>query len=190
MAINLGKIDFKSKEVQNKLGAVGIGAIAIFAFFKWVYGPMGPRIKELETQIEDKEKLYAATVEKANKLPQLEAEYEALKAVLSDMEKKLPKEIGKPQLLNLVTDIGRKYSIDITNFNPKRETKDKYYTVYPTDMNIKTSYHRLGYFLTEMGQQERVLTFKDLSITAQIDEKKKVNLITQLTLCAYTYNEQ
>ncbi len=185
----LGKIDFKSKEVQNILGGIGLGIIIIIAFFKYVYAPMGLKIKDLEKQVEEKVEVLRKAEEEAKRLPELEVEFKALKVELAHVEKKLPRENDIPGLLKTATRVGRRYSIDITNFSPRKESKKAYYTLLPMEISINTTYHRLGFFMTKMAQQERVLGFKNLRITSTIDENSRVNIMASFMLCAYVYND-
>lgn len=187
--IDFSKIDFKDKNVQNLIGGIMLGIAAIWAFFHWAYGPMGVKIIDLEKKIQKKETKLEETRKKAEKLPELKKEYEALKGELADVEKKLPKKSDIPEILKIVTRIGREYSIDITNFKPRKSTREKYYTTYPMAMGINTTYHRLGLFMTKMGQQERVMGFKDLNISSSMDEDYNVSMTVGFTLCAYTFNE-
>ena len=186
---DLNKIDLKDKNIQNTMALIGIILIAVFFANKMFYVPMGKNIKNLHDKIGQKEKLLQETQLKADKLPELEAEYELLKGELLNVEKKLPKTNDIPELLDITTNIGRKYLIDITNFNPRNEKIEKYYIMHPVEMTITTSYHRLGAFMATMGQQERVMGFKDLSATVGTDSDGKPVIIASFMLCAYTYNE-
>ena len=187
--LNLNKIDLKDKNIQNTIALIGIVLIAVFFANKLFYVPMGKNIKSLHEKIAEKEKLLQETQKKADKLPELEAEYELLKGELLNVEKKLPKTNDIPELLDITTNIGRKYLIDITNFSPRNEKIEKYYIMHPVEMTITTSYHRLGAFMATMGQQERVMGFKDLSAAVGTDSDGKPVIIASFMLCAYTYNE-
>ena len=177
---------------QQKIMLGILGAIVFFMFYKYAYGPLDLKLKKVKNELVAKRAKLAVARERANRLSELKTDYELLKVEVEKAEKKLPREKEIPRLLREITDAGRKFKIDIPNFQPRTEEQEKYYLSHPFAMTIVTNYHDLAYFMAEIGQYERILHVRNLSLTpmAQKEGEKLRSISADFQLYTYTFKEK
>lgn len=177
------------KKQQNMI-AIGILAVAvIFVFYKFIYTPMDIKARKLQNEITQKREKLMQTQQKAMKLDKLEAEFALLKDELAEVGKRLPRETRIPELVRLISSVGQKHGINISNLSPLNAEKKQYYSIYPFETSIVTKYHNLGFFLADMVQQERIITVKNLELAVKSDANKGIGVTARFILCAYSYIE-
>jgi len=177
---------------QQKVLLAILGVLAFFMFYKYAYGPLGLRLKTVRNELTTKTAKLTVARERAGRLDELKADYDALKVKVERAEKKLPREKEIPRLLRDITSAGRKFKIDISNFQPQAEQAQQYYISHPFLMILETKYHNLAYFLAEIGQYERIFHVKNLGLTPILDnEGEKLKGITaDFQLYTYTFKEK
>ena len=179
-----------TKQQKVMLGILGV--LVFFMFYKYAYGPLGLKAKKIKNELVTKEAKLTVARERAARLDELKADYEALKVKVQIAEKKLPREKEIPRLLREITGAGRKFKIDISDFQPRTEEPQNYYISHPFAISMETKYHSLGYFLAEIGQYERIFHVKNLSLTPILEkEGEKLKGITaDFQLYTYTFKEK
>lgn len=168
-----------------------LGVLVFFMFHKYTYRPLEVKLKKVKNEVVTKQARLKVAREKADRLDQLKADYELLRIRVEEAEKRLPREKEIPRLLREITNAGRDFKIDISNLQPQAEEPQQYYILHPFGMTLDTNYHSLAYFLTEIGQLERIFHVRNLSLKAILeDEGKKLKSISaNLQLCTYTFKE-
>ncbi|MFB0527166.1 MAG: type 4a pilus biogenesis protein PilO [bacterium] len=179
-----------TKQQKIMLGILVV--IVFFMFYKYAYGPLEIKLKKVKNELVAKREKLAVTRERAGRLDQLKTDYELLKVKVEEAEKKLPREKEIPRLLREITDAGRKFKIDIPNFQPRTEEQQKYYISHPFAMTIQTKYHDLAYFLAEIGQYERILHVRNLRLApmARKEGEKLRGISADFQLYTYTFKEE
>ena len=168
-----------------------LGVIVFFMLYKYGYGPLELKLKKVKNELVTKQAKLTVARARANRLDQLKTDYELLKVKVAEAEKKLPREKEIPRLLREITDAGRKFKIDISNFRPRAEEHQEYYISHPFLMTLETNYHNLAYFLAEIGQYERIFHIKNLSVTPILENEEKLKGVsTNFQLYTYTFKEK
>ena len=172
---------------QQKLMLGLFGVLIFFMFYKYAYSPLELKLKKVRNEVVAKRAKLVVAREKAHRLDELTTDYELLKVKVEEAEKKLPRQKEIPRLLREITNAGREFKIDISNFQPQAEEPQQYYISHPFGLTLETNYHNLAYFLTEIGQFERIFHVRNLNLKAifenQGEKLKGVSASFQL----YTY---
>ena len=126
-----------------------------------------------------------AKMQKA-KYKNLEAKLESLRAEKEEAQKKLPRDRKFPDLLRTVTDLAKKYRVNIQAINPTRSSKEEYFVKAYYTLSVTCDYHSLGRFMTALGLEERILAMENLTLTGTPAAGTSVN--ATFTLVAYQYN--
>ncbi|NIM03829.1 type 4a pilus biogenesis protein PilO, partial [bacterium] len=100
-----------TKQQKILLGILGV--LVFFMFYKYLYGPLGLKLKKAKEELVTKEAKLTIARARANRLDQLMSDYELLRVKVAEAEKRLPREKEIPRLLRDVTGAGRKFKIDI-----------------------------------------------------------------------------
>ncbi|MDH5173626.1 MAG: type 4a pilus biogenesis protein PilO [Elusimicrobiota bacterium] len=178
-----------TKQQKVLLGIMGV--LVFFMFYKYVYGPLGIKLKKVKDELVTKQARLTIARARANRLDQLKTDYELLKIKVAEAEKKLPREKEIPRLLRDITSAGRKFKIDIADFRPRKEEQQEYYVSHPFLITLDTSYHNLAYFLAEIGQYERIFHIKNLGLTPILEKENKLKgVAADFQLYTYTFKEK
>ena len=178
-----------TKQQKILLGILGV--LVFFMFYKYVYGPLGLKLKRVKDELVTKEAKLTVARARANRLDQLKTDYELLKDKVAEAEKKLPREKEIPRLLRDITGAGRKFKIDIADFRPRAEEQQEYCVSHPFLITLDTGYHNLAYFLAEIGQYERIFHIKNLSVTPILEDGEKLKGVSaDFQLYTYTFREK
>jgi len=182
-----------TKQQKVMLGILGV--LVFFMFYKYVYGPLGLKLKKVKNELVTKQAKLTVARERTNRLDELKTDYELLRVKVEKAEKKLPREREIPRLLREITNAGRKFKIDISNFRPRAEKPQQYYISHPFGMSLKTDYHNLAYFLAEIGQYERIFHVRNLSLTPIMEKEEKEGerlkgISADFQLYTYTFKEK
>jgi len=177
---------------QQKVLSGILGFLVFFMFYKYVYSPLGLKLKRVKNELVTNRAKLAVAREKAGRLDELKGDYEALKVKVEKAEEKLPREKEIPRLLREITNAGGKFKIDISNFQPRPEEPQKYYISHPFLISVESNYHNLAYFLTEIGQYERIFHVRNLGITPVLEKEgeKLKGISTDFQLYTYTFKEK
>jgi len=178
-----------TKQQKVMLGILGL--LVFFMFYKYAYGPLDLKLKKVKKELVAKRAKLEVARERANRLDQLKTDYELLKAKVEEAEKRLPREKEIPRVLREITDSGRKFKVDISDFHPRAEELKQYYISHPFRMTLETNYHNLAYFLAEIGQYQRIFHVRNLSLTPIVEkeEEKLKGVLADFQLYTYTFKE-
>jgi type IV pilus assembly protein PilO len=179
-----------TKQQKVMLGILGV--LVFLMFYKYIYGPLDSNLKKINNELKAKQAKLVVARERANRLDELKTDYELLKVKVEEAEKKLPREKEIPRLLRDITNAGRKFKVDISDFQPRADEPQQYYISYPFRVTLETNYHNLAHFLAEIGQYERIFHIRNLNLTPIVEnEGEKLKGITaDFQLYTYTFKEK
>jgi type IV pilus assembly protein PilO len=178
-----------TKNIQNNLVILVILAAGLsFVYFKYVLTPLNAKYQKNLENLQSVEAKLADTKRKAMELPKLQLNMKNLENEVADLEQLLPREKEVPGLLRIVTKTAQKYQLKISNITPGAVSSQPNYNEIPFQMTIQGTYHALGYFLNEIGQEARILSVKNINYTGTPPSKENSNTISvNCTLIAYTF---
>ncbi len=176
----------KQQQQQIFLGLIVAGG-AIYAYVNFCIKPTEEKRAKIEAELNDVLDKVEVMRRTANRLPALQKDYESLKLEVGKAEKKLPKEKNVEEILRIVTDESIKHRISVGSFSPGTEAQKNYFVEIPFGLNIKGNLHSLGKFLTILGQQERILSARNLNISYSLDTQKGHTIAGTFTLVGFMF---
>ena len=153
-----------------------------------MFKPINTKIKKARVELAQKEQKLIVTKNKAQNLERLKRAYEFVVKRVKQAERKLPKDKEIPQLIRDITNVGKKYNIEINNLTPQPMRSKAYYQEYPFGISVSTRYNQLAFFISDIGQFERIFKIENLNLTSRPpstpEEAPGVN--ATFTIVAYT----
>jgi type IV pilus assembly protein PilO len=150
---------------KNTIIAGGVFFVAIcIIFYSALYGPLVKKIGEQEKVLSEKQAKLEETKTIASQLESLEMQNRILEEELKESSKRLPQEKEIPDLLRKITNLGNKNHVDFIYFNPQTVVPRDFYKEVPIRVSVRSTYHNLGIFLSELGQLERIVNTSDIQI--------------------------
>lgn len=174
----MGKVDFRDTNVQVA-GLVIFMALAIgYVFFLTPLVPFGykPRAQSIATLSDEYERISADLMkakQTASRLPQVQAEFEAMNIRWEEAKVLLPTEKEMAELLTQVTISGQRAGVDFLLFEPKPPTPKDIYVEHPVDVQIQGGYHDVGMFLSRIANLSRIVNVNSISMKNVADPKDK-----------------
>ena len=177
------KLPQLTKEQIQILVAVVICCAALgFVYWKYFWSPISVRIKTTNEKLEKVEKDIAKAEIQERRLPKLKKEVEQLRIQKEAAKHRLPKGKDISGFIDILTDLGRKYNIEIHSISPRGAKSKTYYAEVSYALSLTGDYHAIGRFITALGTAERIFSTRDLTISGGgKDGRSKATL----TLIAY-----
>lgn len=172
------------EQIQILVAAVICCAALGFVYWKYFWSPISERIITANEKLESINKDIRKAEVQERRLPKLKAEVKQLEIQKEAAKRRLPKDKDISGFINILTDLGRKYNIEMHSISPRGTKSQKYYAETSYGLSLTGSYHSIGRFITALGTLERIFSTKDLSISgAATDGRSRATL----TLIAYQY---
>lgn len=187
MAEKLKLPELTKEQTQLLVAALFCAGALGFVYWKYFWAPVSARITAAGAKLESVEKDITAAEAQEKRLDKLKIEVSSLKQQKEAAERRLPKGKNVPDLIYTLTDMGRKYNVEIHSISPMGRTARQYFAEVSYGITLTGSYHSLGKFLTALGTSERIFSAQNLSITAAPGAGGDTISAT-FTLIAYQYN--
>jgi type IV pilus assembly protein PilO len=144
----------------------------------------------LTADIEKQTRDIQLSEQQAQKLNMLMVENEIKKKELVKLEAQLPAEKEVSELLKQVSDLGIKAGLDVVLWRPGARTIHSSKDVYeiPVSVEMRGSYHSLGYFFSKITELPRVVTLNNITFkkSGKGTSKSPVNLSAVFTAKTYS----
>jgi len=129
--------------------------------------PKHKEITALEIKIAAQENEIAKNQAKAAKLPQLKLENEKLIKRLEDLKQQLPEEKEITSLLKQVSDLCIRAGLKVYLWKPGAKKTHSSGIVYeiPVNVELRGSYHSLGFFFSSLTKLNRIVNINDFKLT-------------------------
>ncbi len=162
------------------------------------------QLARLETVTNEEQKLRQEFVEKQRVAANLEAfraQLTQMEADLAVMLRQLPTGTEMPDLLEDVSNTGKKHGLDFELFKPEAEQPRDFYAAKPITIKARATYHQFGTFVSGVAALSRIVTLENVTLTALDGKgdkgttsggaKGKADLVDiQATLQTYRYMEE
>lgn len=175
--------------------AVIVMAVVIGAGY---YFFISDQLLELETVTNEEQKLRQEFVEKQRVAANLEAfraQLAQMEADLGIMLRQLPTGTEMPDLLDDVSNTGKKNGLEFELFKPEAEQPRDFYAAKPITIKAKATYHQFGAFVSGVAALSRIVTLENVTLTTaggaksgQKGNAEPVNI--QATLQTYRYMDE
>lgn len=175
------------KEQQKYIFAGFIVVGFVFIYFNFFLGPVNRGIKQKRQKIAELTTQLQNLKREAKQLDQLKTKVAVLEYEYKELQALLPKEKDLPDLIRRLTTISQQFGIKIRNIQlrPIVTTISPEYDEIPIGLSFTGTFHTLLEFLTEIGQEKRLMRAIDLQLSAQISPDKSTTVGGNFTLIAY-----
>ena len=179
-------IQLNKEQMGQAAAAALFSVLFIYVYLVYFWLPLGKTITEKTRKVAEIESdIINAKAQKA-KYKNLEAKLTELQLEKDAAQKKLPRERKLPDLIRTITELSKKYKVNVTSISPAGNSQVEYFLKVSYTISVNGNYHDLGRFLTAIGIEERILTPENLSMRATANPVASVD--ASFTLVAYQYN--
>jgi len=175
----------KEQQIYILIGALVV--VFVFFYFNFLLGPVNRSIKMKKERIKELTNTIIEAKKEIGQLEQLKAKNAILEAELKELQLLLPKQKDLPDLLRKINAVAQHHGIKITSLQPRpivTNTSQEYDEI-PFGLQITGTFHNLGNFLAEIGQEKRLFAVRDLQLNQQLSSDKSTTVNGSLTLIAY-----
>lgn len=181
----------KNRNLTILVACLILVAVIVGAYYKFMYDPLRASVAQDKKVTEELNQKLSVARARAGQLNRIQTEMAGLQVDVAQLEKQLPKNRELPSLLRVVTHRAEAYGVQMSNLNPGKAVPKGLYDEIPFSVNLTSSFHSLGHFLTAMGKGERLFAARNLALTTggggKTDPTKTVNATFQLI--AFKYHE-
>jgi type IV pilus assembly protein PilO len=174
--------------MRNKIiAAVVIVGVVCLIFFTIIYPPRRRELSKLRSEYAELDKNLGIARTNLRDFERLQTEYNSLITTWARTKLLLPEEKDIPNLLEDIARVGRRCGVEIMRFKPQTPVSQEFCTEIPISFSVCGGYHRLGRFLSEIGNLPRLLKVKKLHISSYKKEgSANVTLQASFIVSAYT----
>ncbi len=169
------------------IATVVIVGVVCLVFFTIIYPPRQKEFSSLVSEYKRLEKRLNVAIESLKDFKRLQREYDSLITTRARIEIFLPEEKDVPNLLEDIARVGTQCGVEIMRFKPQTPVSQGFCTEIPISFNVRSGYHQLGRFLSDIGNFPRLLKVKKLHVSSHKKEGlEDVTLQASFVVSAYT----
>lgn len=136
----------------------GVGIILgiIFFFYIGIYNPQVKLIKKIKKEIAEENLNISQMKTSLKEYKELKEECEAISAKLASLEDRL---IGEEEIFSFFRELGlraKTYGIEYVKIVPQEIISGEYYDQIPVRIQLYSTYHTLGMFLSDIARKQRM----------------------------------
>ncbi len=127
------------------------------------------QLEELDRVAREEQQLRQEFIEKQRVAANLEAFRAQLKQMEADLEvmlRQLPTGTEMPELLENVSDTGKKNGLEFELFKPESEQPRDFYAAKPITIKARGTYHQFGAFVSGVAALPRIVTLENATLTS------------------------
>ncbi len=204
--INLNDIDLREAGDWPWVGKIVLVVLVIAAVLgAGYYFFTSDRLEELDRVTREEQQLRQEFIEKqrvAANLESFRAQLKQMEAELEVMLRQLPTGTEMPDLLEDVSNTGKRNGLDFELFKPEAEQPRDFYAAKPITIKAQGTYHQFGAFVSGVAALSRIVTLENATLasaSASASDKaakggKKAgdteSLSIQATLQTYRYMDE
>ncbi len=177
MAIDTQEINNLLSDPANvslpiKIGAVVIVfSLALFIGYKLVIVDQLAALKTVQSQEQDKRRVYEKKQARANQLPAFKAQLEEMQISFGALKDQLPSDTEIPGLILDISEKGLSNGLEIELFKPENEVHKEFFAEKPIKIEAKGTYAELAGFVSDLSALPRIVTINNIQLK-QAEEKK------------------
>ncbi|MCB1824997.1 MAG: type 4a pilus biogenesis protein PilO [Candidatus Competibacteraceae bacterium] len=200
--INLNDIDLREAGDWPWVGKIVLVVLVIAAVLgAGYYFFTSDRLEELDRVTREEQELRKEFIEKQRVAANLElfrAQLKQMEAELEVMLRQLPTGTEMPDLLEDVSNTGKKNGLDFELFKPETEQPRDFYAAKPITIKAQGTYHQFGAFVSGVAALSRIVTLENATLTSTSGKTAKggkkasdaESLDIQATLQTYRYMDE
>src|SRR5574341_679985 len=166
------------------LGVMGLAIIGAAAYFL-LLSPLEAKVAQLRTQEASLQRELVQNRAIVAELARFRREVLELEARINLLKDRLPTDREIPTLYRALSDAGIQAGLGVALFQPREAQIKDYYAEIPILINAEGSYHKIGEFFERVAKLDRVVTVRDMKLSAGARLGNPVR--ADLTLMTYQY---
>jgi type IV pilus assembly protein PilO len=165
---DLNNLDFNNAGGWPPLAkaiAVIIVIAAVAGFGYWI--DTSSQLDSLESVRATERQLRQEFVEKQRVITNIDAyraSIETMRTNLDTLLRQLPTRTEMPDLLEDISNTGRKNGLNFELFKPEAEQPREFYAAKPISIKARASYHQFGSFISNIAALSRIVTLESASL--------------------------
>ncbi|MCA1629058.1 MAG: type 4a pilus biogenesis protein PilO [Acidobacteria bacterium] len=170
--------------VQFALSA--LVALLLYAPFWWlVTSPIREETKNTQAQVDNLRGENARAQAAAQRLNEFKASFARAQSDYADLKALLPEQRELTNVLQGIQDRARG-RLMVTRFTPKDDVQQDYFSGKPVEVEVSSSYNKLGAFFAQMAAYQRIVSITDFKLTRMKEQAGgDKTLDAQFLLTAY-----
>lgn len=188
---NAGNLPLPVKSVL--LSIIFILIVAVGYYFIWM-----PALESLDSEKQKEQSLRQVFLEKKGQAINLvvyRQQMIEIEKTFGALLKQLPDKSQVDALLTDINQAGLERGLEFELFKPEAEIMSEFYAEMPIAIRVIGKYHDLGAFATSVSKLSRIVTLKDIAISAVAKENKNAGtaispddtLVMEATARTYRY---
>jgi|APFre7841882630_1041343.scaffolds.fasta_scaffold16161_4 type IV pilus assembly protein PilO len=126
------------------------------------------------------------------------AQIEEMKQMLATMLRQLPTRTEMPDLLEDVSNTGKRNGLNFELFKPENEQAREFYAAKPISIRARATYHQFAAFVSNIAALSRIVTVENTNLTTEqkkgergtSQDKEQKPLLIEATLQTYRYLDE
>lgn len=178
--------------LRGRIGiGIGISLGIILFFYIGGYNPQAKLIKKIRKEIA-KENLNISQMKTSLKeYKELKEECEAMSARLASLESRL---IGEEEIFSFFRELGlraKTYGIEYIEIVPEKVISGEYYDQIPVRIQLYSTYHTLGMFLSDIAKRQKMsyITVQNIEMKG-IRKKEEKNYTVETNFLISIYSKK
>ena len=181
--IDLSKIDYKSPTFIKIVSTVFLFLLILYLWNKMSYKPNSEIIRQKQEQLEKLHRDIQRAKNAQKNLEKLEAELKRLFTQYKLVEELLPKKRDLTDFIKKIDLVAKQADAKLIKLEQKPSQQAGYYYEDPYDVQIKTTFHGLGKFLSLVANLPFTALVKNVKISKTNDKKYSINV--SMTIVAH-----
>ena len=195
--INLSDFDLREAGDWPWAGKAVLVVLIIAAMLgAGYYFIINDQLNALDEATRKEQGLRQEFIEKWSVVANLEAFRQQLKLMEKDLEallRQLPTGTEMPNLLDDVSNTGKKNGLEFELFKPESEQPKDFYAAKPITIKARGTYHQFGAFVSDVAALSRIVTLENATLVNPASKTGKaanVPLSIDATLQTYRYMDE
>lgn len=180
MAFNLS-----NPKNQKKVAAVLFGIIFLYLAYTFLIAPQSSQIASLKNEKSGLQKEINTLIRKKKQIPELKEELERKSNQINIIKEYLP---NKPNYDKLITDLStilKNSNLKVSSINFGDIKKKKDFSQLKIEINLKGTFHNIGYFFSSLSKMSRIITVDNFSFSKFDDEEDNFTIEANIDLFSY-----
>ena len=181
--IDFSKIDYKSPTFIKIVGTAIMFILILYLWNKMSYSPNSKIIQEKQEQLEKLKRDIQKAKNAAQNLEKLQSELKRLFTQYKLVEELLPQKRDLTDFIKKIDLVAKQADAKLIKLEQKPSQQVSYYYQDPYDIQIKTTFHGLGKFLSLVANLPFTALVKNVKITKTNDKKYSIDV--SMTIVAH-----
>lgn len=161
-------------------------AVVLYVPFWWFFtNPVREETKTVQAQVDQLRGENARAQAAAQRLNEFKAAFARSQSDYDDLKALLPEQRELTNVLQGIQDRARG-RLQVTRFSPKDDFQQDYFSGKPVEVEVSSSYNKLGAFFAQMAAYQRIVSITDFKLTRMKEQSGgDKTLDAQFLLTAY-----